>query len=70
MIALLLACARVPEEAPAVAYDRVACESCGMMVSERRYAAQLVTPDGDVRVYDDPACLFRDMLATDRKSVV
>lgn len=67
----LLACASIPDTAPEVLYDKVACTHCGMMVSDPNFAAEMVTKEGDVRVYDDPACLFRDMMdSQDRKSVV
>jgi hypothetical protein len=59
-----LACVTIPDEAPAVSYDRDACHSCGMLVSEPRFAVQLVTAEGEVLRYDDPACLFRDMVST------
>ena len=59
----LLACTTVPDGPPEVLYDRVACSHCGMMVSDPRFAAQLVTTDGELRVFDDPACLFQDMVA-------
>lgn len=58
----LLACASIPDTAPEVLYDKVACTHCGMMVSDPNFAAEMVTKEGDVRVYDDPACLFRDMM--------
>jgi hypothetical protein len=56
--ALLLACARDLGKAPDIAWDHVACDGCGMIVSDPRFAAQLVPQDGPVRVFDDPACLF------------
>jgi copper chaperone NosL len=64
LLSLLLACAGVPDSPPPLDYDRAACSSCGMLVSEPRFAAELVTTGGDLRTYDDPACLFRDIVAT------
>lgn len=61
LLLLLAACERVPETAPMVDYDHVACHGCAMLVSDPTFAAQLVTRDGERRVYDDPACLFRDL---------
>lgn len=61
---LLLACAGVPDAAPPVAWDREACHACAMLVSDPRFAVQLVTTDGERRVYDDPACLFHDLERT------
>jgi copper chaperone NosL len=48
-----------PQEGPAeVAYDRVACAHCRMLVSEPRFAAQLRRGTGEVLFYDDPGCLL------------
>ena len=54
---LLLACTN-PDRPEALVYDHVACDSCGMVVSDPRFAAQLVTIDGERTQFDDPACLF------------
>lgn len=64
ILASLLACATAPTGAPELVYDRLACGHCGMVVSEPRFAAQLVTADEEVMVFDDPACLVREI--TDR----
>jgi copper chaperone NosL len=45
-----------PEE---VVWDRTQCAECRMSVSERPYAAQLQTKDGQVLNFDDPGCLFQ-----------
>jgi copper chaperone NosL len=48
-----------PQQGPAeVAYDRVACAHCRMLVSEPRFAAQLRRGTGEVLFYDDPGCLL------------
>lgn len=48
-----------PPEGPVdVAWDRIRCERCGMLVSERGFAAQLHRRDGRVAIYDDPGCLL------------
>ena len=54
---LFLACTNIDRPADLV-YDHVACDSCGMVVSDARFAAQLVTRDGERTQFDDPACLF------------
>jgi hypothetical protein len=58
MTLLLLACAN-PDAPPAIAWDHVACDECGMLVGDPAHAAALVEADGDTRVFDDPGCLFR-----------
>jgi hypothetical protein len=42
-----------------VVWDHTQCAECRMSVSERAYAAQLQTEDGQVLNFDDPGCLFR-----------
>ena len=59
----LVACAADPNDPPEVAFDHVACDHCGMLVSEPGYAAVLDVGDdhsaGERLVFDDPGCLFR-----------
>jgi copper chaperone NosL len=50
------ACA--PDGPAAVAWDRVACAHCRMLVSDPRFAAQLQLEDGEVLHFDDPGCLL------------
>jgi len=40
------------------AWDRVPCTRCRMLVSDRRFAAQLHTASGTVLFFDDPGCLL------------
>jgi copper chaperone NosL len=46
----------VPEP---IAFDREPCDSCGMLISDPRFAAQLVTKEGERYDFDDPSCAFR-----------
>lgn len=55
---LLSACSRPLDGPQPVAWDHVACSHCGMLVSERGFAAQLRTADGRVLYFDDPGCLL------------
>lgn len=48
-----------------VVWDSQVCSECGMAVSDRRFAAQLQTTDGEICDFDDPGCLFRFLI--DRK---
>jgi copper chaperone NosL len=61
MITLLfaLACSPSIDEPAPIAYDHVACDHCGMMVSDARFAAQLTTREGERLEFDDPACVFQ-----------
>lgn len=55
-LAWLAGCA--PEGPAAVAWDRVACAHCRMLVSDPRFAAQLRLESGETLVFDDPGCLL------------
>ena len=55
----IVGCERAEGPAP-VAWDRTRCDRCGMLVSEPAFAAQRHLPDGSVRHFDDPGCLFVD----------
>lgn len=54
-----LGCGTPIDRPEALVLDTEACDSCGMLISDPRFAAQLVDKDGDRRAFDDPACAFR-----------
>jgi copper chaperone NosL len=56
LLALSQACS--PDGPAEVAWDRVACAHCRMLVSDPRFAAQLQLEDGEVLHFDDPGCLL------------
>ena len=56
--ALLFACAVDLETPRSIVLDHAACDSCGMLVSDARFASELVTKDGSWYEFDDPGCLF------------
>ena len=69
LLATLLALAACAPEGPAdVAWDRVACAHCRMLVSDPRFAAQLQLTSGEVLFYDDPGCLLLDRATRDRSA--
>ena len=41
------------EEPPVIVYGQDVCDRCGMIIEESRFAAAYVTPQGDVRRFDD-----------------
>jgi len=47
-----------PERPEPPAWDGTRCERCGMLVSERGFAAQIQTRDGRVLHFDDPGGLL------------
>ncbi len=56
ILVALIGCHAVPDQPRAIAYDHEACAHCHMLIGDPRYAAQLVTDDGDVLDFDDPGC--------------
>jgi hypothetical protein len=56
------------EPAP-VAWDRVACAHCRMLVSDPRFAAQLALEDGEVLHFDDPGCLLLWRAGSERRAL-
>jgi copper chaperone NosL len=38
-------------------WNKQSCAHCGMVLSDRRYGAQLLTAGGDRLYFDDPGCL-------------
>lgn len=58
-VAIATACSsRAPDAPTPIDYNREACGHCHMLIGDPRYAAQLVTADGDVVDFDDPGCLI------------
>lgn len=55
---LALAACRPAEGPQPIVYDREPCTYCRMLISEPRFAAQLVAQDGSVSSFDDPGCLL------------
>jgi copper chaperone NosL len=53
---LLLSCERT-DVAEDPAWGKQACAACSMLVSQPRFAAELVTARGDKLYFDDPGCM-------------
>ena len=51
-------CAAPADGPPEIVVDRSACSQCGMLVSERVYAAAYRVPGAEARVFDDIGCLI------------
>ena len=54
---LAVACGARSATPPEIVVDRTACHHCGMLISERRYAAAVRSAEGD-RLFDDIGCLI------------
>jgi copper chaperone NosL len=52
------ACGARADGPPPLEEDRTACAHCGMLVSERMFAAAYRAPGRDARVFDDIGCLL------------
>ena len=56
LLAAVIACQDASSPVDPV-WGKQACASCTMLVSERRFAAELVTADGTRVFFDDPGCM-------------
>lgn len=56
-MAVGLGCGAAADGPPRIEEDRTACAHCGMLVSERLFAAAYRAPGQEPRVFDDIACL-------------
>lgn len=59
VLLLVVACSRGGLGPMPIAYDKESCAYCHMLIGDPRFAAQLLTEDGDVVNFDDPGCLLR-----------
>ncbi|MDR3054644.1 MAG: nitrous oxide reductase accessory protein NosL [Zoogloeaceae bacterium] len=70
LLTLLTACRQSQQWPPGMVeihWDRDVCARCGMVISDRRFAAQINADDGHVGKFDDIGCLLcwlRDQAAT------
>ena len=55
------ACAGRGAAPPAIVMDRSACSRCGMLISERAYAAAIRLADGHDELFDEIGCLVATM---------
>lgn len=56
----LAACARQGGEGPVeVKFDRDACHGCSMIISERKFVAEVRTPTGETLEFDDVGCAMK-----------
>jgi len=58
LIAASVGCGVKADGPPEIQVDRTACSHCGMLISERVYAAAYRAPGSDSRVFDDIGCLL------------
>jgi len=56
----LLSCSGAPK--PVAVSDSDACAFCRMAVSDKHFAAELVAPGEEPRIYDDIGCLVSDLV--------
>jgi copper chaperone NosL len=55
------ACAVRASNPPALLVDRSSCSRCGMLISERAYAAAIRLADGHDELFDDIGCLVASL---------
>ena len=49
----------VPDSVQPIEWNHQPCAQCQMLIGDPRYAAQLITQDGQVLSFDDPGCALR-----------
>ena len=59
LTSLLLAACESKPRGPVVLERDDACASCRMLISEHRYATELIDQSGEVYKFDDIACMLR-----------
>lgn len=57
LLSLFAACA-APEIKPVELHAEDMCAHCKMAISEKQYASEFVTADGDARKFDDLGCML------------
>lgn len=63
LLASASACGSSPDAPAVISYDHASCDECGMLISDPKFAAQLLTRDGTRKEFDDPACAFKWIVA-------
>jgi len=58
MLVAASGCAATPDGPPEIVVDRSPCSHCGMLISERVYAAAYRAAGSEARVFDDIGCLI------------
>jgi len=58
LVATVIFLERAPGGPVEPAWDRQVCAHCRMHLSERGFAAQLHTTEGEILFFDEPGCLF------------
>ncbi len=51
----------------AVLYGEEACHRCGMIISDKRFAAELITDKGEAQKYDDIGCMIDDLKDAEKR---
>lgn len=54
---------------PTIHYGEDACELCGMIISEERYAAGYITADGQQHIFDDIGDMFQAQQASNQEII-
>jgi len=62
LVMLLAACSEPPEPAE-LAFDSESCAFCRMVISDRRFPSQIVSPGRDPLFFDDLDCLAKHIAA-------
>jgi hypothetical protein len=57
LVGLLLVCCSKSDQAVDPVWGKQPCNGCGMIVENKRTAAEILTNDGERLFFDDPGCM-------------
>lgn len=63
IVVLLAACSAEPPGPSELAFDSESCAFCRMVISDKRFPAQIVSPDRDPLFFDDLGCMVKHIAA-------
>lgn len=71
ILGLLIVGCQAPraDRPPQIRYGEEPCAFCGMLISEERFAAALITTNGETKTFDDIGCLLHDLTERDHSTV-
>jgi len=63
VVMLFVACAAGPPEPAELAFDSESCAFCRMVISDKRFPGQIVSPGRDPLFFDDLDCMAKHLVA-------
>lgn len=67
---LIISCGNDSTEGPdKIYFGEDTCERCKMIISEKLFASQYKTSEGDTKKYDDLGCMIEDIMSSEDKVI-